>query len=263
MRGRELRSWNGHVTGGDWAAAGRTSCGSPPRTPQAFALRPAAGLSVTALDRWGVAADLAAPTASGSPGRCRDGPRQATLQVLFSEAISGLSSSRVQLRVAGVAVPRRSAPVQQEGVTITPDAHAGRRVHPSMAVAELRDEAGNAFASGGWEFRVAPGSAYDPSRGGVTAGSHLGYPWAQTATCSLRRWPPWPPQGRLRSACDASEPAWPLAAVETGPLNGRWLRNRQRLRQGRGRAAIRTRDIALPAGRDPPGHRFGAAGAMT
>ena len=68
--GANSAKWNGRTTGGAWAGAGRYLL-RVTATDGAGASHagPAAGFSATALDRWGIAADLAAPTASGSPAR--------------------------------------------------------------------------------------------------------------------------------------------------------------------------------------------------
>ncbi|HET9540253.1 MAG TPA: glycosyl hydrolase family 18 protein [Candidatus Limnocylindria bacterium] len=229
--GANSATWNGRLAGGAWAPAGTyllrvtaTDSGG------ANHAGPAAGFSRAALSRWGVVADLAAPSAAGSPRRGAEMvPAKSGARVTFSEPISGLSTATVQLQVGGapVAADVKAAP-DRRSASVTPQAplpvNATVRVWLSD---QLRDQAGNPVSPTGWGFRTAPGTVYRTSRGGtMTSGLQRGYAIAQDgdlrrldrATLAHTR--------SFRVGQRATVPnlpgRWLLA--ETGPLAGMWLR---------------------------------------
>ena len=229
--GANSATWNGRLTGGAWAPAGtyllRVTATDSDGANHAG---PAAGFSRAALSRWGVVADLAAPSAAGSPRRGAEMvPAKSGARVTFSEPISGLSTATVQLQVGGapVAADVKAAP-DRRSASVTPQAplpvNATVRVWLSD---QLRDQAGNPVSPTGWGFRTAPGTVYRTSRGGTMAsGLQRGYAIAQDgdlrrldrATLAHAR--------SFRVGQRATVPnlpgRWLLA--ETGPLAGMWLR---------------------------------------
>ena len=110
--GANSATWNGRLTGGAWAPAGsyllRVIATDSAGADHAG---PAASFSQAALGRWGVVADLVAPTAVGSPRRGAEMvPAKTGARVTFSEPISGLSTNTVQLQANGAQCQPQSKP---------------------------------------------------------------------------------------------------------------------------------------------------------
>ncbi|MEP6469411.1 MAG: glycosyl hydrolase family 18 protein [Chloroflexota bacterium] len=229
--GTNTAAWNGRITGGAWAPAGRyllrITAKDDAGVPHSG---PAAGFNASLIQRWGITADRTAPTASSSP---RPGaemvPAKQAVVVRFSEPVTDLSASTIQLRVDGVTVPSGLvAVVDQSQATLTPSSPLPVNTHVRVLLSnQLRDAAGNQVSSAGWGFTTAPGRVYSPSRRGIMApGSHLGYRIAQdgdllsaaAATLAHAR--------RVTVAQRATLPNLPgrWLLVDSGPLAGRWLR---------------------------------------
>jgi hypothetical protein len=270
--GANSATWNGRVTGGAWATAGRyllriTAVDADGATHTG----PAAGFSKALLNRWAVTADLTAPQVSGSPTAAAEMvPAKRNAVVTFSEPIANLAGSRLKLRVDGVALAT--------ALTVTGDATRAtlNPIDPLPADAQvelwlsdtLHDTAGNPLASGGWTFLTAPGAVYDPSRRAVTtAGTHTGYAIAQdgdllTAVGASLSQTKEANVGQ-RSALPNLPGRWLL--LESGPLRGRWVRE-SGIRYLKGEAERRTYVSALSLRLQPAvhvAHRFDVAGTAT
>jgi hypothetical protein len=229
--GTNTATWNGRTGAGSWAPAGRyllrvtaTDGAGVPHSG------PAALFSKTIIDRWGITADRTSPSVSGSPrpGAEMVAARRAVV-VRFSEPVSDLSVSNLQLRVDGVAVPTSFvAAVDHSRATLSPTSPLP--VNTAVRVwlgSQLRDAAGNLVSSAGWTFTTAPGRVYSPSRPGTMApGTHLGYRIAQdgdllsatVATLKHSR----PASVTQRATLPNLPGRWLL--IDDGPLAGRWLR---------------------------------------
>ncbi|HET6745719.1 MAG TPA: glycosyl hydrolase family 18 protein [Candidatus Limnocylindria bacterium] len=268
--GANSASWNGRTSSGAWAGEGRYLLRiTATDAAGASHFGPAAGFSPTALNRWGIGADLTGPTASGSPRRgAQMVPAKQQLQVLFSEPISGLAASRVQLRVAGVPVPATfQAAGDAKSAIVDPDAPLP--VDTTIDVwlsTDLRDVAGNRLATEGWKFRVAPGTAYDPSRSGLmTGGSHRGYAVGAHGDLLASEFASLGTSKGVAVGQRATLPNLPgrWLLLETGPLRGRWVRESVNdYVKGLVERHTYASDIALrlrPA--THVGYRFGAGGA--
>ena len=229
--GANTANWNGRVTGGAWAPAGSyllrvtaTDAGGADHSG------PAGSFSQAAMSAWGVVADLVPPSAAGAPRRGAEMvPAKSSARVTFSEPVGDLSTATVQLRVGGVAVAAAvQAATDRRSATVTPQVplpvDASVRLWLSS---QLRDQAGNPVSSSGWGFQTAPGTVYDPSRGGrLSPGARVGYSIAQDG--DLRR------VIRVRLAHARSFGIGQRATVpnlpgrwlqaETGPLEGMWVR---------------------------------------
>ncbi len=180
--------------------------------------------------------------------------------VTFSEPISGLSTATVQLQVGGapVAADVQAAP-DGKSASVTPQAPLPVNATVRLWLSEqLRDQAGNPVSPTGWGFRTAPGTVYEPSRGGTMAsGTQLGYAIAQDgdlrrldrATLAHAR--------SFRVGQRATVPNLPgrWLLVETGPLAGMWVRESATAYLRRLRRAHRlfVRRAAAAAQRRPPG----------
>ncbi|HKO34783.1 MAG TPA: glycosyl hydrolase family 18 protein [Candidatus Limnocylindria bacterium] len=229
--GANSATWNGRLTGGAWAPAGsyllRVTASDSAGTDH---VGPAAGFSRAALSRWGVVADLVAPSAAGSPRRGAEMvSAKSGATITFSEPISGLSTATVQLQVGGVPVAANvTAGPAGRSATVTPQAPLP--VNSTIRIwlsGLLRDQAGNPVSPSGWGFRTAPGTVYDPSRRGTLAsGSQLGYAIAQDGDLRRLDRVVLAHARSFRVGQRATVPnlpgRWVLA--ETGPLTGMWLR---------------------------------------
>ncbi len=229
--GANSAAWNGRLTGGAWAPAGtyllRLTATDSDGGEHAG---PAAGFSQAALGRWGVVADLVRPTAAGAPRRGAEMvPAKTGARVTFSEPISGLSATTVQLRLNGTPVAAGvTAAANGKSVTVVPQAplpvDATVRVWLSD---QLHDQAGNPVSTSGWGFITAPGAVYDPSRGGaMTPGAQLGYAIDQDGDLRrLSRVTLANPRS-FRVGQRATVPNLPgrWLQVEAGPLAGMWTR---------------------------------------
>jgi spore germination protein YaaH len=229
--GANSATWNGRVTGGAWAPAGsyllRVTATDAGGTDHAG---PATSFSQAALGRWGVVADLVAPTAAGSPRRGAEMvPAKSGARITFSEAVSGLSGATVQLRVNDVAVAAAvDAAADRKSATVTPQSplpvNALVRLWHSS---QLRDQAGNPVSTAGWGFRTAPGTVFDPSRGGRLApGTQLGYAIAQDGDLRRARRVVLAHPRSFLAGQRATLPNLPgrWLLTESGPLAGMWVR---------------------------------------
>ncbi|HEY7846936.1 MAG TPA: glycosyl hydrolase family 18 protein [Candidatus Limnocylindria bacterium] len=233
--GANTATWNGRLTGGAWAPAGKyllrlTATDGAGRDHAG----PSAGFSTAALNRWGIVADLVAPKATGTPRRGAEMvPAKSGARLTFSEPISGLSAATVQLRVGGVRVAAAvRAAADRRSASVTPNAPLPAGVPVRIWLADqLRDQAGNRVIPVGWGFTTAPGAVFEPARrGSLAPGPQLGFGIAQDG--DLRR------LDRIRLAHARSFRAGQRAIipnlpgrwllVETGPLAGRWLRESTR-----------------------------------
>jgi hypothetical protein len=229
--GQHTATWNGRTGSGAWSSAGRYLLRiTAADEAGASHTGPAPTVSSAVLNRWATLADLARPTAAGTP---RTGaemvPAKSAALVRFSEPVSGLSPANVLLRVDGVALAADvDAAADRRSVRLTPSQPlpVGATVRLWLSN-QLRDAAGNSVAGSGWTFQVAPGTVYDPARKGVlSAGLRFGYLIAQDG--DLRRIE----KVRLtrtrsiavgqRAALPNLPGRWLLA--ESGALAGRWLR---------------------------------------
>jgi hypothetical protein len=196
-------------------------------------------------------------------------PAKQRLQVFFSEPISGLAASRVQLRVAGVPVPASfQAAGDAKSATVLPDAPLP--VDSTVDVwlsSDLRDAAGNGLATAGWKFRVAPGTAYDPSRAGLmTTGSHRGYTVGADGDLLASKFASLGSSKGVMVGQRATMPNLPgrWLLFETGPLSGQWVRESVNdYVKGQVERHTYASDIALRLrSATHVGYRFGAGGAV-
>jgi spore germination protein YaaH len=182
--GLNTATWDGHITGGAWAPAGRYLLRMTATDGDGAAHSgPASTFSAAALERWGITADTKAPTAKGSPPAGAEMvPARATVAITFSEAMSGLGGSSVQLYAGGAQLDAHVAVRADDlGAVLTPDALLPTGVPVEVRLADaVRDLAGNPPATDGWTFMTAPGLAYDPTqRGRLAPGIRAGYRIAQ------------------------------------------------------------------------------------
>ncbi|HEX6473889.1 MAG TPA: Ig-like domain-containing protein, partial [Candidatus Limnocylindria bacterium] len=195
---------------------------------------PASAFSQAALSRWGVVADLLAPTAAGSPRRGAEMvPAKSGVRVAFSEPVNGLSGATVQLRVNDVPLAANvTSGAGGANVGLTPLAplpvNATVRLWLSS---QLRDRAGNPLSTDGWGFQTAPGTVFAPSRAGRLAqGAQQGYAIAQDGDLLRAQRVMLGNPRSFSSAQRATLPnlpgRWLLA--ESGPLAGRWVRESAR-----------------------------------
>jgi spore germination protein YaaH len=229
--GANSATWNGRLTGGAWAPAGsyllRVTATDSAGADHAG---PTPSFSQAALGRWGVVADLVAPTAGGSPRRGAEMvPAKTGAVVTFSEPISGLSTATVQLQVNGAPVGAQvQATPGGKSASVTPQAPLPVNATVRLWLSgQLHDQAGNPVTTTGWGFRTAPGTVYQPSRGGsMASGTQLGYAIAQDG--DLRRLD----RAMLANARSfrvgqrATVPNLPgrWLQIEAGPLAGMWIR---------------------------------------
>jgi hypothetical protein len=225
-------TWDGRTGSGSWAVAGSyllkliaTDAGG------ATHVGPTSSIDPAVFARWGAVADLAPPTAQGSPGAgAVMVPASSQLVVDFSEPAYGLTASSIQLRRANgnsvaATVWRRA---DRRRAIVTP-------IHPLPTDAEdavwfrrsVRDAAGNPIATNGWSFRTAPGMAYDPSRRMVVeAGNHVGYLVGRKGALSGPRSGTFTRPSGADVGQRATLPNLPgrWLHVENGMWAGRWMR---------------------------------------
>ena len=180
--GTNSATWDGRLTGGAWAPAGRyllritaTEAGG------ASHVAPSAAFDPSLLDAAGVTADLQPPKltyrmpASGAEMI----PDSTPVVVRFSEPVNGVTGATFQL-VNGSG--------SQVASTVTWDAAAGRAtMTPSAPLRSnatftvtlgpgVHDIAGNPMPAQSWSFRTAPGQAFSPWRRlNVLPGTTTGY----------------------------------------------------------------------------------------
>jgi spore germination protein YaaH/uncharacterized protein YraI len=229
--GAHSTTWDGRTTAGVWAAGGTYVLRiTAVDASGALHYGPARVASQAVVDRWGSRADKVKPVAAGRPAAGAEMVRaKASPWITFSEPISGLSATTVQLRVDGTAIA--AAVLADPGgmrATITPSdplpVDASVRLWLSR---DLRDAAGNPLTSGGWSFMTAPGTVYEPARDGrLSMGGHIGYSIDQEGDLlrSVRTmlWRKRDVGVAQRATLPNLPGRWLL--VESGPLAGRWLR---------------------------------------
>ncbi|TMB57655.1 MAG: hypothetical protein E6J47_01920 [Chloroflexi bacterium] len=218
--GPNSATWDGRLTGGAWARAGRyllritaTDGGG------ASHAAPSASFDPSLLDSAGITADLLAPrltNATPASGATML-PDSTPVTVKFSEAVTGVSGATFQLA---------NASGSHLGATVSTDPAAGRAtLRPSAPLASnasftitlgpgVSDAAGNPMAPQTWIFTTAPGQAFSPWRRlHVLPGTTTGYTVAA--------------DGRLTSAVTATFSSPSSASTSQRALlpnlPGRWL----------------------------------------
>ena len=229
--GANSATWNGRLTGGAWAPAGsylltgdrhrfrrRRSCRTYPSFSQA---------ALGAGAWW--------PTWSHPRLRAHRGvaprwfPPRPVPWSRFSEPISGLSPATVQLQVNGAPVAAQvHATSGGKSASVTPQAPLPVNATVRLWLSgQLHDQAGNPVTSTGWGFRTAPGTVYEPSRGGsMASGTQVGYAIAQDGDLGRLDRAMLANARSFRAGQRATVPNLPgrWLQVEAGPLAGMWTR---------------------------------------
>jgi spore germination protein YaaH len=270
--GLNSATWDGHVTGGAWAPAGRYLLRITATDSEGVAHSgPATAFSTVALNRWGIIADTTAPTVHGSPTIGAEMvPAVAKVVLTFSEPMVGIGGSSLQLYVGGTPLDA-GVWARPDGLraVLTPDDPLPTGIAVEVRLGDaLRDKAGNQPATNGWTFMTAPGVAYDPSRlGRLAAGGRVGYRIAQDGDLLSVEHATLTSSRTVQFAQRATLPNLPgrwLYAV-SGPLAGLWSRESaaQHLLGESSRSTFGTvQRVRLRPGTHV-GYRFDSQGAVT
>ena len=180
--GSRVANWDGRLTSGSWAPAGRYLLRVTATVGAASHVAPASGVSAVALARWDVASDLTPPSVVTRSPTGSAVPSTASVAVTFSEPVNGITGTSLTLTDVTSGAPISGTVAYDPATriaTLRPSAGLTRG-HTFRAAlgSAIRDAAGNALVPMSWTFATLSPyiTLYNPPRALVfAAGSTTGY----------------------------------------------------------------------------------------
>ncbi len=271
--GPQVATWDGHVTGGNWAPSGAYLPRITVTDAAGDHVGPSVGVDTTVLGAWGVTADLAAPTVAVAAPTGTLVATSATVTATFSEAVSS-SGTYLSIVEAGSGTPVPATATYDPTTrrvtldpvaALAPDTDYRVNVDPSV-----RDVAGNPVGSG-WTFSTAPVGVigFTPPRAMTfAAGAHTGYRFDATgAVTGTKTFSLAATSGAATSQRSTVVPGQPGAwlMVDNGVWAGYWIRESTRayLPGEIDRVSFSPTRVATFAAGSHTGYRFTASGTVS
>ena len=154
--GAQTATWDGHLSGGGWAPAGKYLLRITAVDASGTHVAPSTGVDAAILNRWGVLVDTTPPTMSSWSPIGNAIPVGAGVRVTFSEPVSGVSGASFAL-VDWTTMTVLPASVSYDSgsrtATLQPSSPlvAGRTYRAWLGSA-IHDLAGNPLTSASWPF---------------------------------------------------------------------------------------------------------------
>jgi hypothetical protein len=232
--GAQTAAWDGRVASGGWAPAGAYLLRITANDAAGTHVAPAAGVDAGLVSRWGVTADLAAPTVVTLAPLGTGADPAAPVTAVFGEPVSGVAAGSFRLvdTTAGTPVSgsvtyyytSRKAVLRPSAALIV------GHLYRATLTGSIRDAAGNRLSPIAWTFRVAEAGTtqYNPARTlTFLAGTTTGYGFdaagrviaSKSATLSSASGAP---TSQRRQSLPGQTGSWFL--VSAGIWDGYWVR---------------------------------------